>query len=82
MIADLFIKASKAERVAKALLEDGEFDDAVSRAYYAMYNAARCLLICEDPSNSEMSSHKGVLSSFHHQLIHSGKVEQQFGKMI
>jgi uncharacterized protein (UPF0332 family) len=82
MIADLFFKASKAERVAKALLEDGEFDDAVSRAYYAMYNAARCLLICENPSNAEVSSHKGVLSNFHRQLIHSGKVEKQFGAMI
>ena len=47
-----------------------------------MYNAARCLLICENPSNAELSSHRGVLRNFHLLLVHTGKVEKQFGRMI
>lgn len=57
MIADLFTKAIKAHLVAKLALEEGNYDDAASRAYYAMFNAARCLLISVDQENAEISTH-------------------------
>jgi uncharacterized protein len=82
MIADLFTKAVKAERVARTAMEDGSYDDAVSRAYYAMFNAMRCLLIDADPANAETSSHKGVLTKFHHVFIRTGKVDKRFGPAI
>jgi uncharacterized protein (UPF0332 family) len=80
MITELFSKASKASRVARALVEDGHFDDAVSRAYYAMFNAARCLLISMDEKHAKSSSHKETLSNFHRLLVHTGKVDKSFGE--
>ncbi len=46
---------------AKLLLENGYFKDAVSRAYYCMYNAARALLLTKDLSPK---THKGLISKF------------------
>jgi uncharacterized protein (UPF0332 family) len=82
MITELFSKASKASRVARALVEDGDFDDAVSRAYYAMFNAARCVLISMDEKHAKSSSHKETLSNFHRLLVHTGKVDKSFGEAL
>ncbi|NJD77937.1 MAG: HEPN domain-containing protein [Candidatus Methanoperedens sp.] len=46
---------------AKLLLENEYFKDAVSRAYYCMYNAARALLLTKDMSPK---THKGLISKF------------------
>ncbi len=46
---------------AKLLLENGYFKDAVSRAYYCMYNAARALLLTKDISPK---THKGLIAKF------------------
>lgn len=37
-------KAEKALKSAKLLQENGELEDAASRAYYAMFHAARAIL--------------------------------------
>jgi uncharacterized protein (UPF0332 family) len=37
-------KAVERLRVAEKLFRDGDYEDAVSRAYYAMYHAARAAL--------------------------------------
>ena len=51
------------ERLGSAmlLLEKGYYKDAVSRAYYCMYNAARALLLTMDISPK---THKGLISKF------------------
>ncbi len=47
--------------VAADLIADGHYDDAVSRAYYAMFYASKALLLAvgEDPHK-----HKGVVTLF------------------
>jgi len=40
----LMERAGEKLEVARSLLEDGFYSDAVSRAYYAMFYAARALL--------------------------------------
>src|SRR3989338_4439790 len=49
-------------RVAKILFKNSEYRDVISRAYYAIYYAAKAFLLShgEDPS-----SHKGVDILFH-----------------
>jgi len=37
-------KAVAKLKVAEKLFRDGEYEDAISRAYYAMYHAARAAL--------------------------------------
>lgn len=45
--------------VAETLLENGSLSDAVSRAYYSMFHAARAALLEE---NSRPKTHQGVIS--------------------
>lgn len=49
--------ARKRLAAAEALLEGGHYPDAVSRAYYGVYEAARALLLVEEV---ETSTHAGV----------------------
>lgn len=51
---------------ARLLLESGYFKDAVSRAYYCMYNAARALLLTKDISPK---THKGLIAKFGEEFI-------------
>ncbi len=53
-------KAVRRLRVAEKLLRDGEYEDAVSRAYYAMYHAAKAALATV---NVFPKTHKGVFQS-------------------
>lgn len=45
--------------VAERLLENGDVPDAVSRAYYGMFHAARAVLLQE---GSKPKTHQGVIS--------------------
>lgn len=56
---------------ARLLLESGYFKDAVSRAYYCMYNAARALLLTKDISPR---THKGLIAKFGEEFI---KMEEE-----
>jgi uncharacterized protein (UPF0332 family) len=49
MIRELLSKASRSAKAARALLESGAPDDAVSRAYYSAFNAARALIVNKRP---------------------------------
>ena len=51
MLRELLAKASVSAEAAHGLFDDGCVDDAVSRADYAMFNAARALLVQIDHSH-------------------------------
>ena len=44
LVLDLMAKAGRADVSARALLDPGDADGACSRAYYAMFDAARAAL--------------------------------------
>lgn len=76
----LFLKkADKKLRTSKKLYDDGEFEDAISRAYYAMYHAARALLLTK---HIEPKTHKGVLTTLNQFFIHTGTLEKAYAKML
>jgi uncharacterized protein (UPF0332 family) len=54
-------KSRRFLRSASALLELGDPDSAVGRAYYAMYHAAEALLLSK---GLEYSSHEAVQSAY------------------
>ncbi len=54
--------------VAQSLHDDGYFEDAVSRAYYAMFFAARALLLTRDISPK---THRGVIAAISEQFVKS-----------
>lgn len=73
------VKARSKLEAAKRLFSDGFFEDAVSRAYYSMYHAAKACLILED---SSPRTHAGVISEFGRLFVVTGKVESSLGKAL
>lgn len=62
-------KAEKALRSAKLLEENGELEDAVSRAYYAMFHAARAILFGK---GLKAKTHRGTISLFGEKIVKEG----------
>ncbi len=72
-------KAEKKLAVAERLFRSGDYEDAVSRAYYAVYHAAQALLLTE---GQEAETHKGVVTLFGLLFVKTGKFSKQIGKYL
>lgn len=70
----LMERAYEKLEVAKSLLENGFYSDAVSRAYYAMFYAARALL---SEQNIYPKTHHGVISQFGLKFVKGGQFEKE-----
>ena len=64
---------------AQSLIEQGFYDFAVSRAYYAMFYVAEALL---DQEGLSFSSHAAVISAFGQYLARPGKVPTEFHRQL
>jgi len=54
-------RAKEALTAAKNLFEDGLFADSISRAYYAIFHAARAVLLTKE---IDTDTHSGAISMF------------------
>jgi len=72
-------KAIKRLRVAQKLLRDNEYEDAVSRAYYAMYHAAKAVLAT---MNVFPRTHEGVVSEFGKRFVLKETFPKELGKNL
>ena len=72
-------KAEQALKAAQNLLADELYDDAVSRAYYAVFHSARAALKIK---GIETVSHKGLISQFALHLVKAGEVEEEHGDIL
>jgi hypothetical protein len=72
-------KAQKKLAVADKLLQSGDYEDAVSRAYYAAFHAAQALLLTE---GEKAETHKGVVTLFGLFFVRTGKFNKNFGKFL
>ncbi len=72
-------KARDKVRVARDLFGKGDWDDAVSRAYYAAYHAAQAVLLTE---GQRAETHKGLVTLFGLLLVKSGKFDKKCGKFL
>ena len=80
--AEIEILVGKAKRrldAAHHLLGEGFYEDAVSRAYYSMYLAAKALLLKRDIT---VKTHKGLLSKFGLEFVDEGVVEKYYGRAL
>lgn len=66
---DLVLKARVAAQSAKLLLETGDVDGAVNRAYYAMFDVARETLRKIDPALIETKKHATILGRFSQTMV-------------
>jgi len=62
-------RAPRSLRSARNMLEDGDHDSAVSRAYYAMFYAATAALLSRDLRRTK---HAGVIAAFGQQFVKTG----------
>ena len=72
-------RAKRRLDAAYHLIEDGFYEDAVSRAYYSMYFAAKALLLKKDIT---VKTHKGLLSKFGLEFVNEGVVEEYYGRAL
>ena len=72
-------KALERLKVAERLFSEGYYEDAVSRAYYAMYHAAKAALAVV---NVFPTTHEGVVAEFGRRLVLSGDFPKELGKSL
>lgn len=65
----LVSKGERGLRSAKRLLEEGDYDFCVSRAYYAMFHLTEAVL---QTKNISTSKHSGLLTLFYEHFIKTG----------
>lgn len=75
----LIERANRRLDAAYHLFEEGFFEDAVSRAYYSMYFAAKSLLLKRDIT---VKTHKGLLTTFGLEFVNEGIVEEYYGRAL
>lgn len=78
-IARRLVKAEHKLRAAEGLRDAGEYDDAISRAYYAAFHAARAALLALGLSPR---THEGTASLFWQYLVAPGHLERRHGKAL
>jgi len=75
-------RLTKAERklaAARADLEASRFDEAVSRAYYAMFHAVRAALAAR---GVQAKTHSGLAALFAEQLVRTGEIDAELGRWL
>ena len=72
-------RAEKALKSAKLLQENGELEDAASRAYYAMFHAARAILFNKGIS---AKTHRGTISIFGEKIVKQGILSEEYADML
>jgi hypothetical protein len=64
---------------AKILADNGFWNSAINRLYYALFYAVNALLV---HSGINSSSHSGLRSQFSLHFIKTGKLEKKFGRLL
>ena len=72
-------KAFEKLRVAARLLQQDEYEDAVSRAYYAAFHAAHAVLLTEGLT---ANTHQGLVNLFGLHFVRTGKFPKSMGKFL
>ena len=72
-------KARGKLRVARDLVKHHEWDDAVSRAYYAAFHATQAVLLTE---GQKADTHRGLVTLFGLLLVKTGKFDKKWGKFL
>jgi len=72
-------KAKDKLKIAASLLDDGAYDDAVSRAYYAAFHATSAVLLTEGLSTD---THRGLINLFGLHFIKTNKIGKKYGRYL
>lgn len=72
-------KAEEKLSMAETLFNNKGYDDAVSRAYYTAFHAAKAVLLTEGLTTE---AHQGVVNLFGLHFVKTGKFDKKFGRML
>lgn len=72
-------KAGKKLEVAEKLFNSADYEDSVSRAYYAVFHATQALLLTE---GEKAETHKGVVTLFSLLFVKTGKFRKDLLKYL
>ncbi len=72
-------KAEHSLKAAQKLIEENLADDAISRAYYAVFHSARAALKVR---GIETSTHQGLITQFALHLVKPGLLEAEYGDIL
>jgi uncharacterized protein (UPF0332 family) len=80
----LMIKAENALVSAKLFNDAGDFDGACNRAYYAMFDAAKAVLLATVPTIDPQigKTHNGLISAFGLHMVKTGLVSVDLGRAL
>ena len=78
-VKDSLQRADKALEAARHLLADRLYEDAVSRAYYAMFHAARAILFTKGIITK---THSGAITNFGIEIAEKGIVDKEYGRIL
>ena len=72
-------KSEHALKAAQKLLAESLTEDAISRAYYAVFHSARCALKAR---GIETTTHQGLISQFALHLVKAGLIEMEYSDIL
>jgi len=72
-------KAHSSLTAARKLLEELLFAESISRSYYAMFYAAKALLLLD---GIEVSKHSAVIAAFGREYAKTGKIDPRYHRML
>lgn len=72
-------RADEKLRAARYLLKGAFLDDAVSRAYYAMFYAAEAVILTQ---SDVPKTHSGVLTQFSKLFVKTGELDVEMGRQL
>ena len=72
-------KADEKLKVAKSLLKMNDYEDTVSRAYYAVFHSAQAVLLTE---GLNARTHQGLINLLGLHFIKTGKLDKKFGRFL
>lgn len=78
-VLEEFERAKRALQAAKNLHEDGLYEDAVSRSYYAVMHAAKAALLVHD---AIAESHAAVRRLFGAVFVRPGLIEEKWADVL
>ena len=78
-IVKLIEKAERSLEVARVLLDRGDYDFAVSRAYYAMFYCAKAMLLRKGITTKK---HSSTISLFCEKFVKSGQFSEELASYL
>lgn len=79
LISGYMQKAERKLEAADELYRSEYYEDAVSRAYYAVFHVVQALLLTE---GQKADTHKGVVTLFSLLFVKTGKFSRDMGKYV